>query len=552
MSSGSLEDLVSSPSENNRLNDGTINPVFENKDEVSGKEVPNEDSSDLGERFLDDFNFPNSEEEDKSEIRSDVDNVKTEEDFQKENDSGRSTTSSQEQTTENYTLKQSDKPNPTTTNESLNEKNEECRLRGDYTSETKQPAAQPKNASKLVTKSKSNTDNNPENLDYVWGPLFQELPSKTVSFSPHYAIGNNSRTQDFLRQRKPHFQLKPEKLRTKVSHANKSKSKEDEDKWHHIIRDIIQAIFVRMLLICHSFLCVWRAVDVRKDELYWCLALTNVILILETIYTVIKRQGRDPKWICPCFVIYLGGTVPALWFLQIDKLDRYNAAMTTNISNLTDSLQEALSSIDGIQIPIYLDPDTWVAILEQILLFVLVVGRMLLPLGPLSREELSQLLFIYIGSGSDVMELFVVFDEPQFRTNSPLKYATLTVWSVSLLQFTFVLTAAKSPKKIRLGTSEDRYHDVKGKRSVFGIEILSLFLSFLLMDGPYCALRLYAIIEYKVVSYGIIFFTCKNILMLVLLMYRMFIICIKYRNRGKEQREALREIAHRKHVSNII
>lgn len=181
------------------------------------------------------------------------------------------------------------------------------------------------------------------------------------------------------------------------------------------------------------------------------------------------------------------------------------------------------------------------------MLFVLVVGRMLLPLGVLSREELSQLLFIFIGSGSDVMELFVVF-EPQFRTNSPLKFATLTVWSVSLLQFTFVLTAAKSPKKIRLGTTEDKYHSVKEKRATFGIEILSLLISFLLMDGPYCALRLYAIIVYKVVSYGIIFFTCKNILMLVLLLYRLFIICIKFRNRGREKKEALREIAHRKHA----
>lgn len=52
--------------------------------------------------------------------------------------------------------------------------------------------------------------------------------------------------------------------------------------------------------------------------------------------------------ICPCFVIYLGGTVPALWFLQIDKLDRYNAALSANVSNLTDTLQEALSSIEGV------------------------------------------------------------------------------------------------------------------------------------------------------------------------------------------------------------
>lgn len=104
---------------------------------------------------------------------------------------------------------------------------------------------------------------------------------------------------------------------------------------------------------------------------------------------------------------------------------------------------------------------------------------------------------------------------------------------------------------MRLGTTDDKYHDVKEKRAIFGIEILSLLISFLLMDGPYCALRLYAIIVYNVVSYGIIFFTCKNILMLVLLMYRMFIICIKYRNRGKEKKRALREMALHKHDLNV-
>ena len=57
---------------------------------------------------------------------------------------------------------------------------------------------------------------------------------------------------------------------------------------------------------------------------------------------------RALRRICPCFVIYLGGTVPALWFLQIDKLDRYNAALSANVSNLTDTLQEALSSIEGV------------------------------------------------------------------------------------------------------------------------------------------------------------------------------------------------------------
>lgn len=95
---------------------------------------------------------------------------------------------------------------------------------------------------------------------------------------------------------------------------------------------------------------------------------------------------------------------------------------------------------------------------------------------------------------------------------------------------------------------EDKYYSVKEKCVIFGIEIFSFLILFLLMDGFYCVFRLYVIIVYKVVSYGIIFFICKNILMLVLLLYRLFIICIKFRNRGREKKEVLREIEYCKYV----
>lgn len=50
--------------------------------------------------------------------------------------------------------------------------------------------------------------------------------------------------------------------------------------------------------------------------------------------------------------------------------------------------------------------------LEQLLLVILVVGRWLLPKGELSRDELSQLLLIYVGTAADIAELFETFKEP--------------------------------------------------------------------------------------------------------------------------------------------
>ena len=86
--------------------------------------------------------------------------------------------------------------------------------------------------------------------------------------------------------------------------------------------------------------------------------------------------------------------------------------------------------------------------MEQTLLFLLVMCRWLLPRGDISRHELSQLLFVFMGIASDNMELFELFDETEVRKDSILTYVVLGVWSLSLLQFVFVLTATKNPQTV--------------------------------------------------------------------------------------------------------
>lgn len=295
----------------------------------------------------------------------------------------------------------------------------------------------------------------------------------------------------------------------------------------NLLRDIVQALLVRMFLFIHSCLCVWRAADVQKNDIYWLLAFTNILLGIEAFYTCFFRKGRDPKWICPCFLLYLLGTVPAIWILQLDVLERkFNVNMTSN------STAEELSTFWGVKlIPISLDADTWSSILQQLLLFVLVIGRMLLPRGHLTHDELSQTLFIFIGAGSDVMEFFVVFEDPVFYNNTGLKYGTLVIWSVSLLQFIFVIAVAKGPKRFRMGTMTA---ETEGQHKHFGTELWGLLLSIIFMDLPYLALRLYAIVAYEVLNYGILFFTCKNALMLVLLSYRLIIVVVKIKSERKD------------------
>ena len=184
-----------------------------------------------------------------------------------------------------------------------------------------------------------------------------------------------------------------------------------------------------------------------------------------------------------------------------------------------------------------MEPETWVIIMEQLFLYLMILGRWVLPRGEISRNELSQLLFVFIGIASDITELFALFEEHKVRTNTGLTYAILTVWTVSLLQFTFVLTSTHSPRKTRMGfqTDEDLDPDYMEPeeeaeqpgclKHFFQTEVWSICVNFLFQDGPYLTVRLYTMIAFELLTYSIIFFTAKNALLVMLLVYRLCVLC---------------------------
>lgn len=90
----------------------------------------------------------------------------------------------------------------------------------------------------------------------------------------------------------------------------------------------------------------------------------------------------------------------------------------------------------------------WTQIVEQTLLLVLIIGRWLLPVGKtMTRDQLSQLLLVYIGTAADIIELFEAFKEHDVQRNLTIVHLILTAWSVSLMQFTLVVTSTKTRKK---------------------------------------------------------------------------------------------------------
>ncbi|XP_062614238.1 transmembrane protein 26-like [Saccostrea cucullata] len=296
--------------------------------------------------------------------------------------------------------------------------------------------------------------------------------------------------------------------------------------------NIVKAFLVRVVLLVHSILAVWRAVSISNNTWLWLLAVADVAFIIEALITIIKRKGMEYKWFCPCFFFYLGGTLPSIWLLELDRRERY-VAVKQGVNNATAT--ESLAEIyPGVSIPISLPADTWVLLIEQFLLYFMIVGRWLLPRGTISRNELSQLLFVFIGIASDITEFFTLFDEDVVRKNLELTYAILIIWTISLVQFCFVLTATKNSNKPRValhdtdeetGPSTSKRRRKGGCEKCVSSEVWSTMVTMCMQDGPFLTIRLFVIITYHLVNYAIIFFTAKNALVMLLLLYRLIVIC---------------------------
>ena len=175
----------------------------------------------------------------------------------------------------------------------------------------------------------------------------------------------------------------------------------------------------------------------------------------------------------------------------------------------------------------------WVLAIEQTLLFLLIIGRGLLPKGDISRDQLSQLLFVYTGIASDITEIFVLFEEKYVLFNKILIYIILTAWSLSLVQYTLVLTVARSRKTRVVATGPQALHRTSAScSSCTERETWAILTTIVLQDAPFLCIRLYVMIYYRAMTYSILFFTFKNALVMALQFYR---VCIVACGRSKEQ-----------------
>ncbi|CAD6191777.1 unnamed protein product [Caenorhabditis auriculariae] len=296
-----------------------------------------------------------------------------------------------------------------------------------------------------------------------------------------------------------------------------------------------RAILVRALFIVHSLVTIRHTVRIEERDSVWAFATLSLLIVFEGGYAIIMRAGDERKWFCTSVLLYIVATAPPIWILETKICRWRHQTVTTAVSDI---------SIDGASDELRLQ------LMEQLLLVNLIVGRWLLPKGDISREQLSQILLAYLAISSDIVEFFDVFKEKAVFSNTFVQRIVLAAWTsihrdlkgdgggekcgtrsgrLSLLQFPFVLTVSRA-RKMRVAITNDYEQFLTPRRptsifkAVYDVDIWAIVLANMLQDIPFLLVRLYLMAYHSLVTYTMIFFFFKNMLIILLQTYRAIII----------------------------
>lgn len=167
-----------------------------------------------------------------------------------------------------------------------------------------------------------------------------------------------------------------------------------------------------------------------------------------------------------------------------------------------------------------LNNEVWAIIMQESMVYLIVFCRWLLPRGHVSRAYLADLLLEFLAIASDIMELLAVFELKRVFANFDLVIVIMAVWSASFIQFIPLLVHKRRCRNIRNPRIGCISRWFGNKFVEFVVTLMSIFLQ----DLPFLVVRLYVIFKVQVITYSLIFFVLKNIVSLMLLFYRLFII----------------------------
>ncbi|XP_056624101.1 transmembrane protein 26-like [Triplophysa dalaica] len=295
------------------------------------------------------------------------------------------------------------------------------------------------------------------------------------------------------------------------------------------------AIITRFLFILVSLVGVWRVTKVKNDHLYWLLTIVYLPLVAEMIITFKRKRGQDYKWFSPSILFFLISIIPSIWILELHhqgtraddlqckKLDSWeNVKSMVSPLNGTLRMNETLKHLERVLTSVC--PNDWILGLHQVLLILLIIGKWLLPLGGgVTRDELSQLLLVFVGTAADILEFTSESMSDVKENNHQLVYIILAVWTWSMLQFPFHLAVVTSRSQNSDESGDSCCNFLMSRHST---DIWNIVESLFIQDGPFLVVRLIVMIYFDVFHQMLVFFAIKNFLVVILNLYRLIVICL--------------------------
>ncbi|KAK3560172.1 hypothetical protein QTP86_034682, partial [Hemibagrus guttatus] len=238
----------------------------------------------------------------------------------------------------------------------------------------------------------------------------------------------------------------------------------------------------------------------------------------------------------PAIFLFLVSIIPSIWILELHHQQNKHTDIKCNRLNSPENIKELINDWRTInstnetafakifQNVSSVCANDWILALHQALLVLVIVGKWLLPNeGGLTRDELSQLLLIFVGTAADILE-FTSETLSDVKDKSPvLVYIILAIWTWSMLQFPHNLTVLNS-------NAEDYETQPDSLLSRHRTDLWSVIEALLIQDGPFLLVRMTVMIHFEIFHQMLVFFAIKNSLVVALNVYRLWVIWWDFRS----------------------
>uniref|UniRef100_A0A8C5MV64 Transmembrane protein 26 n=1 Tax=Leptobrachium leishanense TaxID=445787 RepID=A0A8C5MV64_9ANUR len=225
------------------------------------------------------------------------------------------------------------------------------------------------------------------------------------------------------------------------------------------MKRVMLATISRIFLTIHGTVLIWVLVELKCNPEYWLLLVGLFGVYIEMCITLNVTDKGEWKWFSPSVFMYLCVALPCIFLSELDLQHssdgRCNSTVSPHIlasEDHEDKRKGTNSYQQGYSMGTYRE---WLDAMEQLMILVLIVGRWIMPKGQMTRDQLAQLLLLYIGLGADILDILQFLKDNQINRMS-IMITGLSIYSWVTLQFTLVLTQTQSSRPQVKGHGKDK------------------------------------------------------------------------------------------------